>query len=355
MTKKLKVIVVDDSAVDRMLSVHILDADPRLQVVRTAGSGAEAIALNAALEVDVMVMDVTMPDMDGLETTSRIMQTKPVPIVICTGLQSTDPTISFRAIEAGALALVGKPRGVGHADFRTIARALADTVVLMSEVKLVRRWSRLRQASRVVRPAARAITSRPHAAVRFVAIGASTGGPPVLHTILSRLGPDFPVPTLIVQHISPGFLIGMAAWLQSATGVPIRIARHGETPLPGHAYLAPDGCHMGLNAAGVIVLSEEEPIDRLRPAVAHLFASIANTPFAANVVGVLLTGMGSDGAEELTRLKSLGATTIAQDEESSVVHGMPGAAINLGGATLVQGPETIAATLRELGQRPPAR
>lgn len=348
MTKKLNVIVVDDSAVDRMLLVHILNSDPRLHVIRTAGSGAEAITLNASLAADVIVMDVTMPDMDGLETTSRIMQSKPVPIVICTGLHSTDPSISFKAIEAGALALVGKPRGVGHADYRTIARSLADTVVLMSEVKLIRRWSRLRQVPRVAADLPRAITLRPRVAAKYVLIGTSTGGPPVLHTILSRLPPDFPAPILIVQHISPGFLPGMAAWLQGATGFPVRIARHHETPLPGHAYLAPDGCHMGLNAAGAIVLSDEEPLDRLRPAVANLFRTVAETSFADSVIGVLLTGMGSDGAEELKTLRYLGATTIAQDEESSVVHGMPGAAIRLGGATHVLSPENIAVMLRDL-------
>lgn len=350
MTRKLRVLVVDDSAVDRMLLTHILNSDTRLHVIGLADSGARAIALASRLNPDVIVMDVTMPDMDGLATTARIMQTRPVPIVICTGLHSSDPTISFRAIEAGALALVGKPEGVGHADHAMLARALADTVVLMSEIKLIRRWSRSTGGLPVVARPSRPSAAPARRAARVVGIGASTGGPPVLQTILSRLPPDLPMPLLIVQHIAPGFLPGLASWLQLASGFPVEIARQHDCPRPGRAYLAPDHCHLGLSATGSILLEYGEPVDRLRPAVSHLFRSLAATPFAADVVGVLLTGMGSDGAEELKLLQDRGATTIAQDADSSVVHGMPGEAIRLGGATHVLSPEKIARLLGELAR-----
>lgn len=345
MNKKINVLVVDDSLVDQMLLVHIMNSDPRLHVIGTADNGVKAIALSERLNPDVIVMDVTMPDIDGLEAASRIMHTKPVPIVVCTSLHSSDPTISFKAIEAGALALVAKPEGLAHANYHALARSLADTVVLMSEVKLVRRRPLLIHGARPALEMARLVAPKPKAAIMLVAIGASTGGPPVLQTILSGLPPGFPVPILVVQHIAPGFLPGMVSWLQLATGFPVHIAQQNEVPLPGHAYLAPDTHHMGLNASGAIVLSRNAPMNGLRPAVAHLFRSIASTPFAANVVGVLLTGMGCDGAEELKALKDHGAITIAQDAESSTVHGMPGEAIRLGGATHILTPENIAQML----------
>lgn len=373
MNKKINVLVVDDSLVDQMLLVHIMNSDPRLHVIGTADNGVKAIALSERLNPDVIVMDVTMPNMDGLETTARIMQSKPVPIVVCTGLHAIDPTISFKAIEAGALALVGKPEGPGHENFHALARSLTDTLVLMSEIRLVRRWSRLKPGARSAVEETKTVAPKPawslptglsaaatagsrispglagtggsRSGVRLVAIGASTGGPLVLQTLLARLPRDFPVPLLVVQHITPGFLQGMASWLQLTTGFPVCIAQHNETPLPGHAYLAPDNQHLGVNPAGAIVLSRAEPMDRICPSVSHLFHSIAATPFASNVVGVLLTGMGRDGAEELKTLKDLGAITIAQDAESSVVHGMPGEAIRIGGATHVLAPENIAAWL----------
>ena len=347
MKKKIKVLVVDDSAVDRMLLVHIINTDPRLEVVGTANNGAGAVELNERLNPDVIVMDVTMPGMDGLETTSRIMHTKPVPIVICTSLYSADPTISFRAVEAGALTLIEKPEGLEHADYYPLARSLAENVALMSEVKLVRRRSNGNHGARLDLTKPRFIAPKLVTRPNLIAIGTSTGGPPAIRTILAGLPPGFPVPILIVQHIAAGFLSGMVSWLQDTTGVPVHVAQHNEVPLLGHAYLAPDGCHMGVNALGAIALSRHAPMNGLRPAVAHLFLSIASTPFAANVVGVLLTGMGSDGAAELKALKDLGAITIAQDAESSAVHGMPGAAIQLGGATHILSLEKIAQMLSQ--------
>lgn len=348
MPNKLKVLVVDDSPVDRMFLAHLLNEDPRIHVIGTAENGATGIELNERLAPEVIVMDVTMPDMDGLETTSRIMQSKPVPIVICTSLHSTDPTISFKAIEAGALALVGKPEGLEHENHHRLARALADTVVTMSEVKLVRRWPRLRLAAPDGANPLRRSATAAKGPVRLIVIGASTGGPLVLQTILSKLPREFPVPILVVQHIAPGFLPGMASWLQHTTGFPVRIAEHNELPRAGHAYLAPDNLQMGVRADGVIALNDGPPNKGLRPAVSHLFASIATCSFASDTVAVLLTGMGCDGAEELLSLRNLGAITIAQDAVSSVVHGMPGEAIKLGGAVYILPPESIAAILGDL-------
>ena len=346
-----RVLVVDDSGVDRMLISHILSSDPRLDVVGSAASAEECITLNSQLRPDVIVMDVTMPGMSGLEATSRIMGTQPVPIVICSGLHGTDPLISFRAIEAGALAVLEKPAGPGDPGFAASSRNLADTVLLMSEVRVVRRWQRTRPPAV---PPTRPVSASP-AAVRdasLLVIGASTGGPVALHALLDKLPRDLPVPVLIVQHISPGFLPGMTAWLQQVTGWPVRIARQGERPLPGHVYFGPDHLHLGVNGAGLMTLTDAPPLGGHRPAVSHLFRTVAEGPLAARCVAVLLTGMGVDGAAELKLLRDRGALTIAQDAESSVVHGMPGEAIRLGAAVHVLPPESIAFLLRDCGRRP---
>lgn len=353
---KKRVLVVDDSGVDRMLIAHILSSDPRLEVAGTAGSSEECLELHERLRPDVIVMDVTMPGMDGLETTARIMSTLPVPIVICSGLQGSDPLISFRAIDAGALAVIEKPVGPADPGYAAAARNLADTTVLMSEVRVVRRWQRRRPTTEPfspVSPPVRPLATGP-ASVReatLLVIGASTGGPVALHSLLARLPRDLPVPVLVVQHISPGFLTGMASWLQQVTGWPVRIARQAERPLPGHVYLAPDGLHMGVSGTGLIALSDALPKGGHRPAVSHLFQSVADSSLASRTAAVLLTGMGADGAAELKLLRDRGALTIAQDAESSVVHGMPGEAIRLGAAVHVLPPEAIAFLLRDCGRR----
>ena len=183
--------------------------------------------------------------------------------------------------------------------------------------------------------------------IRLLAIGASTGGPPVLQTLLAGLPKPCPVPVVIVQHISAGFVQGLADWLSATTGMPVQIARHCEIAQPGTAYLAPDGCQMSIGTDCRIICGPEPAEHGLRPSVSFLFRSIARH-FGAKAMGVLLTGMGRDGAEELKLMRDAGAMTFAQDKESSVVHGMPGEAIRLEAATHVGNPEHIAAMLHAL-------
>jgi two-component system, chemotaxis family, protein-glutamate methylesterase/glutaminase len=192
--------------------------------------------------------------------------------------------------------------------------------------------------------------SRAPAEVQVVAIGASTGGPVVLQTILSGLPKNFAVPVLIVQHMAPGFVQGFADWLAQSSGFPVHIPTAGEYPRPGHAYVAPDGVHMGVGTGGRVILRRDEPEDGLRPAVSHLFRGVAQV-FGRQAVGVLLTGMGRDGAEALKLMRERGAVTIAQDKKTSVVHGMPGEAIRLDAAMYVLPSENIAAALTGLVQQ----
>jgi two-component system chemotaxis response regulator CheB len=291
-----------------------------------------------------------MPRMDGFEATRRIMETQPVPIVICTATGNPkDVATTFRLLEAGAVACVGKPVAREHPEYEALVANLLSTVKLMSEVKVVRRWPRMRGATgEAASPPAPA--SENSSAIQIIGIGASTGGPPVLQTILAGLPKDCPAPVLIVQHIARGFLPGLVEWLSQTTGWRVQIAAHGVLPLPGHAYLAPDDFHMGLTPSRRIFLSREEPLNNLRPAVAYLFRTLAEV-CGAQAIGVLLTGMGRDGATELKLLRDGGAETIAQDRESSVVHGMPGEAIALDAAVHILPPEKIPAVLITLVRR----
>lgn len=343
----IKVLVVEDSPVVRAFLVHVLGADPEIRIVGTAASGEEAIEAAGRLRPDVITMDIHMPRMNGLEATRRIMETDPRPIVIVSG--SHDPgevATTFEAIEAGALAVMPRPEGIGHEDHERTARALVRTVKAMAEVRVVRRWPRRDgEANRK-----RASATAPVAPPGIVAIGASTGGPPALHAILASLPEDFPAAIVVVQHMAPGFVSGFADWLAQLCALPVRLAGHGEVIEPGHVYIAPDGFQTAVAEGRRFLLTRCNGDNGLCPSVSHLFRSVADV-FGGNAIAVLLSGMGRDGAQELRELKERGAATFAQDKGSSVVHGMPGEAIRLDAAKYVLPPEEIAPVLVNLVNR----
>ena len=331
----IKVLVVEDSPVVREFLVHVLSSDAEMEVIGTACDGAEALEAVERLKPDVITMDLHMPRMDGFEATRRIMETHPVPIVIVSGSSTAkEVATAFHAVEAGALAVVRRPAGMGHPEHEATVAELVKIVKLMSEVKVVKRWARPRREAEMPRVSPPVELERLAAEIRVVAIGASTGGPLALQTILSELPRDFSVPVLIVQHIAPGFTLGFAEWLAQTCDLPVRVATQGERILPGHVYIAPQEVQMKVEKEGTLWLTADAPENGLRPSVAYLFRSIASV-YGPEAVGVLLTGMGKDGAQELKRMKEAGAVTIAQDKESSVVHGMPGEAISLEAATYV--------------------
>ena len=344
----IRVLIAEDSPVVRDLLTYILSSDPAISVIGTAGNGEEAIKAVRDKRPDVVTMDINMPKMDGFEATKIIMETTPTPIIIVSA--SWDPQEvqkTFRAIEVGALATIRKPGGVNHPDYKDQVKELIQMVKLMSEVKVIRRQSRIKYGKGI--PAGLAVNDLIPSTtdVKAVAIGASTGGPPVIAAILSGLPKDFRAPLLIVQHIAPGFVQGFANWLTNSCRFPVLIAAQHEFPLPGHAYIAPDDVHMGVDAGGRIVLVKSAPENGLRPAVSYLFRSVAQV-FGKDLVGVLLTGMGKDGAYELKMMKEKCAITVVQDKESCVVYGMPGEAVNLNAATYVLSPPKIAELLAEL-------
>jgi two-component system chemotaxis response regulator CheB len=334
----VNVLVVEDSASVSQLLVHILSSDPDIRVMGTARNGQEALEFLQSQKPDVITMDIVMPVMDGLEATRRIMSTTPIPVIIVSSSrQPAEVSKTFLAMEAGAVAALDKPAGPGGPGYEACASAIRQMAKLMAEVKVIRRT-------------ARDVPRRPPAPlprlhdVRVVAVGASTGGPQAIAGILSGLPKTYPLPLLVVQHIAAGFVRGMADWLRGRTELCVQVASDGEPIVPGRVYLAPDGSHMGIGAGNRIALSYEPPEHGMRPAVSRLFRSVTRK-YGSAAVGVLLTGMGKDGAEELRSMREAGALTVAQDAESSVVHGMPGEAIRLNGASHILRPEDIARLL----------
>jgi two-component system chemotaxis response regulator CheB len=346
----IRALIVEDSPVAREFLVHILSSDPALEVVGTAASGEEAIKAVARMKPDVITMDIHMPGMNGLDATRRIMETNPTPIVIVTAILDTaEVEITFRAMEAGALAIVRRPAGIGNPAYEHTAGELLQTVKLMSEVKVVRRFVRpLRMPSQLSdkTQAELQIVTSAHQ-VRIVAIGASTGGPVALQTILALLPKPVAVPVVVVQHMAAGFIQGFAAWLAQTTGQSVQVAADGEALQAAVFYVAPDGFQMKVGSGGKISLRVEELENGLRPSVSCLFRSTTEI-YGEHAVGVLLTGMGTDGAKELLLMRTAGSVTIAQDKASSVIHGMPGEAIRIGAAAHVLPPEAIARMLSTL-------
>jgi two-component system chemotaxis response regulator CheB len=344
----IRVLVVDDSPVAQELFVHILSSDPEIQPAGVANDGVDALAAVERLRPNVILMDIHMPRMNGLEATKKIMETHPTPIIMVSGSYSPEDTYkSFQAMNAGALYLLKKPEGIGHPRYQDEASELTKIVRLMSEVKMVKRWPRPGKDDSPTTIAHKPGQNLPRPEIKGVVVGASTGGPAVFHTILTALPKAFPVPILAVQHMSLGFIDSFVTWITMTTGFPARIARHGEMLSPGQAYFAPDNHHILVGTGDRIILVEGNSQNGLCPSVAQLFNSAAEV-WNRNVVGVLLTGMGLDGAEELKFMREKGAVTVAQDEDSCVVFGMPGSAIKLGAAQYVLDPGEIAKLLSDL-------
>jgi two-component system, chemotaxis family, protein-glutamate methylesterase/glutaminase len=358
----IRVLVAEDSPVVREYLVYLLGQDPSLIVVGTACDGVETVAETERLKPDVILMDVHMPRMNGLEATRVIMARFPTPIVMVSASFARDEVaLTFETLKAGALTLVAKPKGLGHQDQEATSRQLVETVRLMAEVPVVRRWQRdVGQGSGVrgqglgVGGSGELIILNPPSLIpridrkiRLVAIGASTGGPQALAEILRGLPGDSKAPILIVQHIAPGFVAGLAAWLGQQSKLNAKLAEADETARPGTAYIAPDGVQMGIARGGQIRLDSASAGGDFCPSASYLFDSVA-TSYDRSAVGILLTGMGRDGAVGLRRLRDAGGVTIVQDEESSAIFGMPKEAIRLGAAEHVLSPGQIGTLLRTL-------
>jgi two-component system chemotaxis response regulator CheB len=325
--RAIRVLVAEDSAVVARVLVDVLRTDPDIEVVGVAGDGVEAVALAKSLKPDLITMDVRMPRMDGLVATRKIMEEAPTPIIVVSAsVNVQDMNITFEALRAGALEIIEKPRGVGHKDYEAVRGRLIRAVKAMSEVKVVRRMTeaRLRRPSRLPRAVLRGKERG-----RVVLVGSSTGGPAALEKIFKRLPADFSAPVLVVQHIAPGFVGGLAEWLNQGSSLAVKVAQTGEKPAAGTVLFAPDDCHMEIGRDGLISLDDGPPERGHKPSIDRLFAAAARA-WGPRCVGVLLTGMGTDGVLGLGEIKRGGGAALVQDESSSVIYGMPREAVAAG-------------------------
>ncbi len=345
----IKVLIVEDSPISAKLLEFIINSDPHLKVIGCVDSGEQALHFIKIEKPDVITMDIVLPKMDGFETTRRIMEMSPLPIIIVSAnYRKEDIDKSFKAISVGAVDILEKPVGPRDPIFRAMADVLVQTIKNAAKIKLSPKRSPLSSPAlpSTVKPMPKEAYLLP-TDIKAIAIGASLGGPKALNTIFSQLPPNFHIPILVVQHISTGFTKGLAEWLNQNSPLTVKLAENQESIEPGCVYIAPDHYHLEVSRYRTIYLNNAPADEGLRPSVGKLFRSVAEI-YRSKSLGILLTGMGHDGARDLLLMKNCGAPTIAQDQESSLVFGMPKAAISLGAAKHVLSLEQIITCLRSL-------
>lgn len=322
--KRIRVLIVEDSAVVREHLRRIIGADPRLEVAGLAASGEEALELLDRVSPDVISMDIHLPGMQGLEVTRLIMTRRPTPIVVVSGINMEDLNLTMQALKAGALSVVEKPVASSHQDYDALASRLCTQLVIMSEVKVVRQRGFLPKMDPTPTRSPRAKSS----GFRLLGLAASTGGPSALAQVLSGLGPGFPLPVAVVQHMTPGFVNGFADWIGSVCHLPVTVVQSRTVMKPGHVYIAPSDHHLVVHEL-TADLDDSPPVGSHRPSANCLFSSMAAS-LGPSAFGVLLTGMGDDGAAGLREIRAAGGMTLAEDESTAVVFGMPAAAAQIG-------------------------
>src|SRR3989338_1596752 len=343
----IKVLVVDDSPVMCKALSGILNSDPKLIVAGVAYSGKEAVELVPLLKPDIITMDIHMPEMDGLEAARQIMAYYPTPIlIVSTSVFKLGMEKVFEAISCGALDVLEK----GKIEFEAQSKStqeFIEKVKFLSNIKGIHhplaKLGKEKRIERVLEVPSRKVLDR------IVAIAVSTGGPRILQQILKNLPKEFPCGIVIVQHISDGFLEGLVEWLNSSCAIKVKAAQDREAIKPGVAYIAPCCLQMRVDEEKRIRLSDENSYDGHKPSGSVLLESVARS-YKQGAIGVILSGIGADGAMGIKAIKEMGGKTIAQDEKTSVVFGMPKVAIEMGVVDDVlpieEIPEAIAAKLR---------
>ncbi len=356
MSAKIGVLCVDDSALIRQVITEIVNSQPDMHIVGAAADPLIARELIKSLNPDVLTLDVEMPRMDGLEFLEKLMRLRPMPVVMVSSLTERGSEIALRALELGAVDFVTKPR-LGMRDGLLQYTSEITDKIRAAACARVRSRPRIAAGAATPAAAAEAPLRRPFLSTeKLIVIGASTGGTEAIREVIEPLPADCPA-IMIAQHMPPGFTKSFARRLDGLCRIRVKEAEHGERVLPGFAYIAAGGYHLSLARSGanyIAHLSQEDAVNRHRPSIDVLFDSVARHA-GVNAVGVLLTGMGKDGAAGLQRLRQAGGYTFAQDEASCIVFGMPREAILIGAAAEVHPVDQMAACvlayLRTFGER----
>lgn len=342
MTNKIKVLIVDDSALMRKALKEIIMTDPRLEVVGTARDGQDAIEKVNDLNPDVVTMDINMPLMDGLTSMQYILSEHPeIPVLMVSSLTSEGALTTFEALELGAFDYVAKPSGTVSSDIHMVGKEIIQKVKLayksVNKKNIRDRIARLGKAETQIieTPGKKAEFSMGRELTKIVVIGISTGGPGTLMEVLPLLPEDLEAAILIVQHMPPSFTTSFAKRLDNACRIPIKEAEAGDVLQNGRGYLAPGGYHMVVRNKNGLIRLPTTPKTVFMPSVNVTMESVLETYGGKNVIGVLMTGMGDDGAEAMVKIRKAGGMTIAEDESTAVVFGMPREAIERGGAQMV--------------------
>jgi len=332
--KKIRVLIIDDSALMREALKSIVERDPDIEVIGLAKDGKEGVDKALMLKPDVITMDLKMPMMSGLEAIEAIMEELPIPIIV---VSSMDTTIIVKALSMGAMDFVAVT-----ADIETIAVDLMTKIKIASRVKPLRRMKIKPYTMKAPKELSDGEASK------VVAIGSSTGGPQALQHVFTQLPPDFPCGILVVQHMSKGFIEGLAEWLDTTTCLHVSVAKAGDVLKKGMIVLAPDDLNICIGDDGKITLSENTGRAIVHvPSIDVMMKSAADS-YGENSIGVIMTGMGSDGVEGMRAIKKAGGKTIAQDEKTSVIYGMNKVAIDTGLIDRVVSLEEIARELTNL-------
>lgn len=349
MQKWCKVVVADDSAFMRLVIARMLNEDPEVEVIGTASNGAEAVELVKSLRPSVLTLDVEMPVMDGLMALDLIMKECPTPVVMVSALTKEGAEVTMKALQLGAVDFIAKPSGSISLDFHKVKDELLAKVKAAAKAKL-----RILPTLKPLRPLQTAAAEAPKEWATVV-IGASTGGPAAVRYVLSQLPQDLPAAVLLVQHMPVGFTKFFADNLNQVSALPVHEAQDGETIQPQKVYLAPSGFHLLVGKGGQLKLDTSPPLHNVRPAADKTFDSAANV-FRQKCVGVVMTGMGSDGAIGLLTVKELGGRTMVQAPETCVIPSMPESALKLGAAQesvpLEQLPKRIAEVVQDIVKAP---
>jgi two-component system chemotaxis response regulator CheB len=343
----IRVLVVDDSALTRRIICALLSSDPQVVVVGEARDGREAVDLAARLHPDIITMDVHMPHVDGLQATEEIMAYTPTPILVLTAsLNRHDVNVTFQMLNAGALEVLEKPKDLVSAQNVQVQKFLLERIKMLARVKVVTHLRGRRRPKIELPPAPPIHLDSDRAPSRLVVVGASTGGPRVVYKLLRDLPADFPATIVVVQHIAAGFVETMVDWFRANSALQINLAQHGALLRAGGVLVAPDTAHLRIDDGWRVTL-DGEPRNLQYPSIDVTLQSAA-LHYPKQTIGVVLTGMGRDGAAGLLALRKAGGHTIAQDQESSSIWGMPRAAAEVGAAIETVGADGMAARLLAL-------